>query len=263
MMKESPARHRFFAEGLTGDTVALSPAEAHHVGTVLRLSPGDTVELFDGAGTVAAGTIERVAGREAMVHVRTRRTRRTRPEPVVTLAFAPPKGRRLDWLLEKATELGTARLAPVIFARSVAVPRLPEHAARRWRGICVAAAKQCGAEFLPEIVPPRPVAEFLRSAGEGLRILGDAGGDRALPEALGDWQPGEPVTILIGPEGGCTDGERGSLQQAGFRAVRLGELVLRVETAAVGLLVTTTVLCQSVLTGPGGTGFTRPPDSLG
>jgi 16S rRNA (uracil1498-N3)-methyltransferase len=244
-MKSRSVRHRFFAAELDAETVCLSPAEAHHAADVLRLSPGDQVELFDGAGTVARGTLERLDRKHALVRVRQRRTMPSRPEPVVELAFAVPKGKRLDWLLEKATELGVARLAPLVLQRSVAAPAATQHARDRWRGVCIAAAKQSGANFLPEIAGPSSLPEFLAAAIGEVRLVGDADRGAALPAALGAWSPGKAITILIGPEGGLTEAERAAAKAAGFAPARLGETVLRVETAAVSVLAVVNAFCQS------------------
>jgi len=243
-VKDPAARRRFYAEDLAGEAVELSPAEAHHAADVLRLAPGAEVELFDGSGKVAVGTLEKVDRRRAVVRIRQRR-QAARREPIVELAFAVPKGKRVDWLLEKVTELGAAKLTPVIFSRSVAAPKLSAHARGRWRGICIAAAKQCGAEFLPEIAAPVALDAFLSAVGGKIRLLGDPDSQTALPAALKNWSAGETITILIGPEGGLTAAERSAAVEAGFVPFRLGDFVLRIETAAAVLLATVTAICQA------------------
>jgi len=226
---------RFFAEDLSGEVVALSASESRHALGVLRLRAGAQVEVFDGTGALAAGTLE-IAGRgRATVRVATRQAPQPRPAPIVTLGFAVPKGRRLDVLLEKATELDAAVLAPVVFARSVAAPKWTAHVCNRWRAVCIAAAKQSRSARLPEIVAPQPLGRFLASAGDGVRVLGDPAGASTVPEAL-RVQPGAAVTILIGPEGGLNPAERDDAVAAGFVPVRLGRNVLRVETAGIAFL---------------------------
>ncbi len=239
-------RRRFFVKSLDGETVELSGDQAHHAINVLRLSDGEKVEVFDGAGGVADGTLCLRGRKRAEVNILRRCRARARPEPVVELAFAVPKGRRLDFLVEKATELGVARLAPVVFRRSVAAPVLKAHAINRWRGTCIAAAKQCGAEFLPEIAAIKTLTDFLTSVDADIRIVGHSGGDSTVPTALNDWSPGKRITILIGPEGGFTDDETDAAVRAGFMPVRLGKLTLRIETAAVALLASVKAYCDSM-----------------
>ena len=246
-------KHRFFAPSVpeAGELLDLDEGESRHALGALRLAPGTDVEVFDGRGAEAVGELAPAGRRLARVRV-IRRRQAERPEPVVELAFAVPKGKRLDWLLEKAAELGAVRLQPVVFERSVAQPELSEHAAARWRGVCIAAAKQSGSAFLPEIMPPADLRALLARFGQGqgdggapggpLAILGSAangpvaGHAPPLTEAMAGWAAGRPIVLLIGPEGGLTDAERLAAEQAGFVPARLGLTVLRIETTAVALL---------------------------
>jgi len=253
-----PREHRFFVEAISADVVELPADQAHHATGVLRLKSGQEVEVFDGAGGAASGTLK-VAGRgRVLVHIVSRHPAPTRPEPIVELAFAVPKGKRLDWLLEKATELGAARLVPVVFERSVARPEVSEHAHGRWRGICIAAAKQCGLYFLPEIAAPVDLRAHIATVTAEIKLLGSAESACSVPQALSAWSAGKRpegtpaqhplrdlsrrVAILVGPEGGLTEPEQAQAQSAGFVPVRLGSLTLRVETAAIALLATVRVL---------------------
>jgi len=226
---------RLFAEALSGEVVALSASESRHALGVLRLRSGAAVEVFDGSGALAAGTLEIPGRRRAAVRVASRQGPQPQPLPIITLGFAVPKGRRLDVLLEKATELGAAVLSPVAFERSVAAPKWTAHARARWRAVCIAAAKQSRSAVLPEIVGPQRLARFLAGGGEGVRIVGDPDGASTVPEAL-KAHPGAAVTILIGPEGGLSQAERAAAVAAGFAPVALGRNVLRVETAAIAFL---------------------------
>jgi 16S rRNA (uracil1498-N3)-methyltransferase len=240
---EPPAGPRFFCPGGwdAGRPQPLEPEEARHAARVLRLRAGDAVELFDGRGRVAGGRLSTVARNAVEVEI----LREWRVEPVrpaVHVAFAVPKGKRLDWLLEKATELAATSLTPVRFSRSVAGGEsLGETKRQRWRACCVAAAKQCGLSVLPEIRPMRGLAEWL-AGGErppgGAAWLGDPQAGAVSPmEALrAAADPLEELALLIGPEGGLTDAERSESLAAGLTAVRLGATVLRVETACLALL---------------------------
>jgi 16S rRNA (uracil1498-N3)-methyltransferase len=230
-------RERFFVESIEAPTVELPVGEAHHALHVLRLADGAAVEVFDGRGNLAEGAL-RPAGRgQANVEIVRRLSVAQRPAPRVELAFAVPKGKRLDWLLEKAAELGAARLSPVIFHRSVASPELSQHARDRWRGICIAAAKQCGSLFLPDVSAPRGLEEYVAAAGgAGVRIFGHVGESAGLATATRNHKTGEPVIVVIGPEGGLTDVEVELLKAGGFAPVTMGPNVLRIETAAIALL---------------------------
>ncbi len=241
-MKTSRETRRFFVESLDGETAELSAEETHHALDVLRLTDGAKVEVFDGAGGSAEGTLRLHGRKKVDVHILRRREAPNRPEPIVELAFAVPKGKRLDFLLEKATELGAARLMPVRFERSVATTTPSE----KWRRTCIAAAKQCRADFLPEIASAKTLTDFLADVEADIKILGDIEGDLIIPAVLKQWSPGKRITILVGPEGGLTDDEIVATKQANFSPVRLGNLVLRIETAAVALLAAVKACCQDM-----------------
>ncbi|MFP4355501.1 MAG: RsmE family RNA methyltransferase [Phycisphaerae bacterium] len=228
---------RFYCPHLRPGLVELDSAEAHHAAQVLRLTPGQQVELFDGKGNVAAGPLEQVTKRRVSVQVE--QVVSVDPQrPEITLAFAVPKGKRLDWLLEKATELGAARLQPIEFARSVAAPADPGSGKwDRWMGHCIAAAKQSGLNHLPRIEPGINLDGFLASAESfDLSLLGDASAPPgSLPAQLQTAQPA-CLAVLVGPEGGLAEQEQEAAKLAGFRPVCIGRTILRVETAAVALL---------------------------
>lgn len=237
---------RVYVSPLTEGEVLLSKEEAHHVRDVLRLRAGDAVELFDGQGGCSSGEVFR-ADRKGVV-VRAAAPRRDPPARLrLHAAFAVPRGKRLDWLLEKAVELGVASLQPVRFARSVAGGEdLTEGKGNRWFAHCVAAAKQCGLNFLPERKNIQPLSEFLSSGGEALRLAGDLGPE-AVPMRTA-WNPADSppadVILLVGPEGGFTPAEREDIRRAGYRFVRLGRTTLRTETAVVALLAAARALLE-------------------
>ncbi len=238
---------RFHAEPLDADAVTLSGAEAHHALNVVRVRAGEPVELFDGRGGLAEGVVADTGRGELTVRVTGRRRLAERPTPRVHLAFAVPKGKRLDWLLEKATELAAASLQPVVFARSIAGgERLSDGKRQRWVSHCIAAAKQCGGDFLPELHDPLPLAEWLRdqAAADQTGVFGSCDAWAApAGEALRRLTGGD-VCVLVGPEGGMTDEEAAAAGEAGFRPVRLGRTTLRIETAAVALLAVATATME-------------------
>lgn len=242
------AETRLFVESLDGDLVELDQAEAHHAAHVLRLRAGAAVELFDGRGRRARGRIAQLRRSEVTVEVVERLPEAECTLPRLHLGFAVPKGKRLDWLLEKATELAAASLRAVVFERSVVgEDELSDHKRQRWLGHCVSAAKQCGLDLLPELVAPAGVREFARAARSAgwLGLVGDLGESCApLSAALAGRSPGQDVALLVGPEGGLSQAERSLLAEEDFRSVRLGRTTLRIETAAVALLAAARALCE-------------------
>ncbi len=245
-------RHnRFFVEDLADEAVSLSVGEAHHAMHVMRMGVGDAVELFDGRGGGAEGEIAEARRGKVVVRVARRRPASVRPGPAIHLAFAVPKGKRLDWLLEKATELAARSLTPVGFERSVVTGAALAGGKRdRWLGHCIAAAKQSGQDWLPELCEPIPLADFFaRFARPGrVGIVGSVGIDaisvgRALASALTD--PAAEIWLLVGPEGGLTAGEQTAATDVGLLPACLGNTTLRIETAAIALLAATRAILES------------------
>jgi 16S rRNA (uracil1498-N3)-methyltransferase len=207
-----------------GANVSLGGAPAHYLGGVLRLGAGDGVLLFDDrTGEWRATIVE--AGRKRMTLSVEAQTRPRESVPDLWLLFAPVKRGRIDWLVEKATELGVARLVPVTTERTV-VDRLN---LERLRAHAIEAAEQCGRTALPEIAAPLSLKAALAGwpAGRALHFADEAGG---APLAKAAAPP--PAAILIGPEGGFTDAERTAIRAlAEARAVSLGPRILRADTA--------------------------------
>ena len=206
-----------------GRAVELDAGQANYLGNVMRLGPGAQVLLFDGAsGEWLARVTE--AGRKRMTLAVEQRTRELEQVPELTLAFAPVKRAQVDWLVEKATELGVARLQPVVTQRTV-VERVK---LERLEAIAIEAAEQCGRTLVPMLAEPVSLTAFLKSAGGTLYFADETGGE---PVSTA-FQPG-PATILTGPEGGFTDEERAAIRALpNARAVSLGPRILRAETAA-------------------------------
>lgn len=211
-----------------GVRVPLEPARVAYLRTVLRRRAGDPVHVFNGLdGEWAARLVE--AGRRDVALVVGERTRAQEPEPGITLALAPIRRSRLDWLIEKAVELGVGRISPVLTERAVAKLDNPG----RLRAIAIEAAEQSDRLTVPLIEPSAPLHVWLDAAIlEGLVLMADEARDgvplRHAPRAS---------TLLIGPEGGFTPAERSMLRgEPAVVPVRLGPLVLRAETAAVAAL---------------------------
>jgi 16S rRNA (uracil1498-N3)-methyltransferase len=213
-----------------GVSVALDAAQANYLGNVLRLGVGAELLVFDGSSGEWLARIADAAKKRMTLSV-DRKTREPESIPDVWLAFAPVKRVQTDWLVEKATELGVARLVPVMTQRTVAERvRLD-----RLESIAIEAAEQCGRTRLPEIVEPMPLKRFIAQfdAARRLYFADEGGGDAA----AGSFEKG-PAAILIGPEGGFTEEERAFVRGAGATAISLGPRILRAETAALAALAT-------------------------
>jgi 16S rRNA (uracil1498-N3)-methyltransferase len=222
---------RFYVPELrAGARARLSADEAHHLARVLRLKIGDQVTVFDGRGHEADARIERVEGQTVELAVGGRLVTADESQPPVTLAVAVPKADRFAWLVEKATELGVARLVPLLTARSVVHPGASK--LEKLRRTIVEASKQCGRSWLMTLHEPIPWREFvLREFTSGLPLIADPSGE-PLAEAL---EADRPLLLAVGPEGGFTAEEREEAREQGGRLVSLGPWMLRIETAAIAL----------------------------
>jgi 16S rRNA (uracil1498-N3)-methyltransferase len=217
---------RTLSEGLA---LTLDGAQANYLGNVLRLGAGAEIKAFDDRTGEWLARIEEAGKRKVELRIE-RRLREREAAPDLWLLFAPIKRGRIDWLVEKATELGAARLVPVITRRTV-VERLN---LERLRAHAIEAAEQCERTALPELAEPRKLDAVLKAWPEGRSLyFADETGGTPLVEAV---QPG-PAALLIGPEGGFTDEERTAImavEQAW--PVSLGPRILRADTAAIAAL---------------------------
>jgi 16S rRNA (uracil1498-N3)-methyltransferase len=203
--------------------------EARHLSRVLRAGPGDIVEVFDGRGTAYRAEVRDVARDRVELAVAGDPLPERGPRRQVVLATAVPKGERFDWLVEKATELGVARLVPILAERSAVDPR-PAKLDRLRRAV-VEASKQCGRNRLMELAPPARWGDLLHDWTGFDRLLAHPGGTSpGLRNAPGRHAG---VVVAIGPEGGFTDAEVADARRAGWGLVGLGPTTLRIETAAI------------------------------
>lgn len=218
-----------------GGTVTLDGDAANHVLRVLRLRTGDALVVFDGSGSDYDGEIAGLGRDTVDVRLGTGRAIAAESPLAITLLQGVCRGPRMDTVIQKATELGVARIVPVLAGRSV-VKLDAEQAERKqehWRRVAVAAAEQSGRSRVPELEPPRHLEEVVPDAGEhATRLLLDPAGAslRRLPAPAG------PVALLVGPEGGLTEAERRLAADFGFVAAALGPRILRTETAPLAAL---------------------------
>ena len=221
---------RLFVRQPLGDDVQveLDGGQANYLGNVLRLGAGSELLVFDGLSGEWLARISKAAKKRMTLSIE-RKTREAESIPDVWLAFAPVKRAQTDWLIEKATELGAARLVPVMTQRTVAERvRLD-----RLESIAIEAAEQCGRTRVPEIAEPMKLARFIEELDPARRLyFADESGGDAL---AGTFREG-PAAILVGPEGGFTDEERTLVRGSGAAAISLGPRILRAETAALAAL---------------------------
>jgi 16S rRNA (uracil1498-N3)-methyltransferase len=225
----------FVAEPLQGGAPhVLHGDAAAHLGRVLRLRAGASLTVFDGRGGEYPATIETIRRDEVRLAVGAHRAVERESSLEVTLAQGVSRGERMDWIIQKATELGVRRIVPVLTAHSVVQldAEQAEKRARHWRGVAIAACEQCGRNRLPQIAAARALDTWLGEpeAAAGTRLLLD-------PQATGGLAdvgaPEGAATLLIGPEGGLSDAEQSLAREVGFLPVRLGPRILRTESAAV------------------------------
>lgn len=210
-----------------GGAVTLPEEAAHHM-RVSRIAVGESVELRDGAGTAARGTLVRISRTSAMVDVLETREI-VRPAPIHLLAPVADRERML-WLAEKATELGITSWRPVMWQRSKSVSPRGDGPTfqRKIRSRMTSALIQSGGAWLPDLFPEASVERAVSAAPPGTRLLLAQDGDHIARVAIR-----EPATIALGPEGGMEPVEQGFFMDAGFLPVRLGETTLRFETAGI------------------------------
>jgi 16S rRNA (uracil1498-N3)-methyltransferase len=213
------------------------PAEvAHHI-HVVRLAPGDIVTLFNGMGGQCDAVLTEVGKKRATAEVRAFDARDVELPYAVTLAQGLPEGTKMDWIVEKAVELGVTAVQPLA-ARRCVVRLSAERAQKKlehWRGIVVAASEQSGRNRLAAIGEPAELRDWIGTPAAGPRLLLSPRGTSSLV----DWARGagpQPVTIMVGPEGGFTDEEEDAAVRAGAVMVSMGPRVLRTETAALAAL---------------------------
>lgn len=228
---------RFFsAAAITGDRATLDGDEARHLAAVMRLAVGDEAIVFDGSGCEFVTRVAAIKKHEVELQVVERRElSRELPVPI-TLAVALPKGDRQKWLVEKATELGVARLVPLVTERGVAQPA--EGTLERLRRSVIEASKQCGRNRLMEIREAADASAYFQAAGSSdWRIIADPRGTPLSAVSYDAAQCAELVGLqfAVGPEGGFTDRELAAAREARWQPVSLGPRILRVETAAMAL----------------------------
>ena len=235
---------RFYADLplATGDTLALPERAARHV-QVLRLQPDDNITLFNSRGGEFEARITRMGRSDVQVIITAHHAVEREAGRAVFLAIGMPANERMDWLVEKASELGAAGITPLMAERSVL--RLKGERADKkvghWQGVAIAACEQCGRNRLPAIHDVATLADWLAglppaSPAAARLLLSLRAGTRPLLQALADNNSAAAVILLSGPEGGLSPAEEDAAIAAGFVPVTLGPRTLRAETAPLACL---------------------------
>jgi 16S rRNA (uracil1498-N3)-methyltransferase len=227
-----------------GEVIDLPSAAAHHASRVLRLHEGDTVTLFNGEGGEFEARLTRIESRLVSAAVGMHHAVERESPLKVTLLQGLAGAERMDYVIQKAVEMGVAGIAPVTTARSVTRldPARASKRAEHWRSVIVASCEQCGRNRLPLLHPLCDFAAALRSPDSAesgaasaavLSLVLSPGEGRSLTAFD---RPSGAIRLLIGPEGGLSPDELAAAQRAGFLIARLGPRVLRTETAGVAVL---------------------------
>jgi 16S rRNA (uracil1498-N3)-methyltransferase len=224
-------------ERIGGEQIPLQSREARYILTVLRLVPGDEVTVFDGEGReYRTALCEEYEGGVYLAIQEALSPERESPLRI-TLGQGLLKGERMKFVIQKATELGVDRIIPLVSSRSIPIVEGERETLRleRWRRIAQEAAKQCGRTVVPEIGSIHELGDFI-SQGAGVRVILWEGEHAPLREVIGEIDPQEGITLLIGPEGGFSEEEVLKAQDQGFLVAGLGKRILRAETAALSVL---------------------------
>jgi 16S rRNA (uracil1498-N3)-methyltransferase len=222
---------RFFIDApLSLGQHELPETQAHYIGRVLRLAAGDAVQLFDGSGQEYLGELVEVGKKTVRVELRDALAGMAESPLRVHLGQGLSRGERMDWAIQKATELGVAEISPIVSERCE-VRLKDERADKRlahWRQVAISACEQCGRSVLPVIHAPVALADWQRQVEADLRLV-----LHPVAEPLASHARPGSLAFLIGPEGGLSEAEVDAAKTAGFHAARLGPRVLRTETAPV------------------------------
>ncbi len=210
---------------------SLPDAAAHHA-RVVRVQTGDLLELFNGDGYTYTAQISRMEKKQIFVCVHLKHEHHRESPLALHLAVVLSKGDRLDWSLQKATELGIQQISLLTSSRCEVHLRGEDRLDRKmqhWQQIVIAACEQSGRSYIPPLTAPTTLQEFLGYPGLGQRIFLDPTAEKGITQL--QISPKEVMTLLVGPEGGWSDEERHLMTQAGCQAIRLGPRILRTETA--------------------------------
>jgi 16S rRNA (uracil1498-N3)-methyltransferase len=230
-------RVRFYCETITPNADAvIDGVELRHLTKVMRLAKGDCVELFDGKGTTAQATIEKITKDTALLKIQTLNKSAIRSNRRIIIASSEAKAQRFELVIGKCTELGVDRILPVIFERTVKQPQ-GQNVLRRYELIAVESAKQCQRNFLPMIDKPQNFAQAIEQLTKeypDAKIIFGSLTEGTISVINFEFNT-EDIIAFIGPEGGFTEVEEKALKALGATAIKLTDTILRIETAAIAV----------------------------
>ncbi len=217
----------------TGAGLALDPGPANHVARVLRMGPGDSISLFNGEGGEYSATITAAGKRSVEVAVGDYRSNDLESPLQVELGIGISRGDRMDWVLQKATELGATRLVPLLTERTEVKLKAErvEKKQQHWQQVLISACEQCGRNRLPVLKQAKKLEDWLSGCGAERKFVLH---HRA--EATSSSTAPASVALAIGPEGGLSETEISTARAAGFESLTLGPRILRTETAPLAAL---------------------------
>ncbi|NGZ85978.1 16S rRNA (uracil(1498)-N(3))-methyltransferase [Duganella aceris] len=225
-----------------GQIITLPEAVAHHI-QVLRLAPGALITVFNGDGGEYSATLAQIERRSVSAEIKAHHPREVELPFAVTLAQALPEGSKMDWIIEKAIELGVSGFQPLAAQRCV-VRLSAERAEKKmahWQGIIESASEQSGRNRLARLAPPQDYKQWITQQDMHRRIILSPRAEQSLP----DWarhQGPQAVTLVIGPEGGLTEQEEDAAVRQGALALSMGPRILRTETAALAAVAALSAL---------------------
>ena len=243
MISKTTHRCLVSTEQIVSSTLSLNREESRHLKTVLRVKLGEPLELFDGKGRTCSASITQVENHSITITLCSEPEIHPKPACAITLFVCISKGKRMDWTIEKATEIGVSKIVPVISGHTIV--RLSQKEgkskAERWRRVAQDAARQCHSAWMPDISPPLSFAQTLKILSDSSPVFTAALTKDAVPlrEAIRKY-PESPQTAgwFVGPEGDFTSEELAQLRQHKTHLVSLGSNILRAETASLyGLCV--------------------------
>lgn len=233
----SPTRLHIEGQLSANSEFELTGDRARYIGRVLRLGPNDVLTLFDGRGGEYPATIRSMGKNNVMLSVSEHVPRDVESPLAIHLLQGISRGERMDFVMQKATELGVHQITPMITEYSIVKldSRRAEKRQHHWRGICASACEQSGRNVLPQIDPPQPLRTWLGENfnAPGERLIMKPGGENSIRSVDSNVQQ---LTLLIGPEGGFSDVEYELAESTGFGAIGFGKRILRTETAALAVI---------------------------
>lgn len=235
--------YRFFTEkeNIGENQVRITGQDAHHIRDVLRMKPGEEISVCTGDGWEYTCIVTELSPSEVTARITDAAKGARETASRLTLYQCLPKGDKMETVIQKAVELGAAEIVPVLSSRCVSRPegKKAENKLRRWNQIAEAAAKQAKRLVIPPVTPVISFSEAVRKAGaQGICLLPyekaeDIAETRRI---LAGITPGQPVSVIIGPEGGFSEEEAREAEAAGFQPISLGRRILRTETAGMAVL---------------------------